>query len=72
MVCSAAKVCVLDGKRFLGTMRHEHVCFSIVRKDGKEKVEEVHLEVVDLLEEFFDIVSKNVPDGLPPVWKISH
>ena len=29
-------------------------------------------EVAHLLEEFPDIVSDNVPDGLPPVCKISH
>ena len=29
-------------------------------------------KVVDLLEEFLDIVSDNVPDGLPLVWKIYH
>ena len=46
--------------------------FSIVLKDGKVEVEEVPAEVVDLLKEFPDIISANVPDGLPPVQKISH
>ena len=71
-VCSATRVCVVDGRKFLDTMRHEHVCFSIVPKDGKVEVEEVPIEVADLLEEFLDIVSDNVLDGLPPVQKISH
>ena len=48
------------------------MCFSIVPKDGKTKIEEVPAEVVELLKEFPDIVSDNVPDGLPPVRKISH
>ena len=52
---------------FLDTMRHEDVCFSIVPKDGKIEVEEVPIEVVDLLEEFLDNVSDNVPNGLPLV-----
>ena len=39
-VCSAAKVCVVDGKKFLDTMRREDVCFAIVPKDGKIEVEE--------------------------------
>ena len=30
------------------------------------------IEVVDLLEEFPNIVSDNVPYGLPPVQKINH
>ena len=67
MVCSATKVCFVDGKKFLDTMRHEDVCFSIVPKDGKTEVEEVPAEVAELLEEFPDIVSDNVPNGLPPV-----
>ena len=37
MVCSATRVCVVDGKQFLDTMRHEHVCFAIVPEDGKVK-----------------------------------
>ena len=53
MVCSATKVCVVDGKRFFDTMRCEHVCFAIVPKDRKEEVEEVSVEVAKLLEEFF-------------------
>ena len=71
-VCCAARVCVVDGRKLLDTMKHEHVCFAIVPKDGKEKVEEVSVKVVDLLEEFLDIVSNNVLDGLPPLLKISH
>ena len=71
-VCSVAKICVVDGKKFLEDMRHEPMCFAIIPKDGKEEVEEVPAEVADLLEEFPDIISDNVPDGLPPVWKISH
>ena len=48
------------------------MCFAIIPKDGKEEVEEVPIEIVDLLEEFLDIVLDNVPNGLPPIWKISH
>ena len=72
MVCSVAKVCVVDGKNFLDTMRHEDVRFAIVPKNGKIEVEEVPAEIVDLLKEFLDIVSDNVPNGLPPVQKISR
>ena len=71
-VCSAAKVCVVDGKTFLDTMRREDVCFVVVPKDEKTEVEEVPTEVVELLKEFPDIVSDNVPDGLPLARKISH
>ena len=67
MVCSVAKVCFVYRKKYLNTMRCEDVCFSIVPKGGKE-VEEIATKVVDLLEDFPDIVSNNVPNGLPPVW----
>ena len=70
-ICSASRVCVVDGKNFLDTMRHEDVCFAIVPKDGKEEVEEVPIEVANLLE-FSNIVLDNVPNGLPLVQKISH
>ena len=53
-------------------MKHEHMCFGIIPKDSKEKVEEVPIEVADMLGEFFYIVSDNVPNGLPPMRKISH
>ena len=72
MVCITARVCVVGGRKFLDTMKHKHVCFAIVPKDGKEKVEEVPTKFVDLLEEFPNIVLDNVPDGLPLEWKISH
>ena len=67
IVCSDARVCVVDGKKFLDTMRHEHVCVSIGPKDGKIKIKEVHAKVADLLEEFPDIVLDNAPNGLPLV-----
>ena len=53
-------------------MRHEDVCFAIVPKDGKAKVEELPIEVADLLKKFPNIVLDNVLDRLPPVRKISH
>ena len=72
MVCSVARVCVVDGKKFLDTMRCEDMSFSIVLKDGKIEVEEGPIEVVNLLKEFPNIVLNNIPNGLPLVWKISH
>ena len=71
-VCSASKICFVDGKEFLKGMKHEHMCFSIIPKDSKEEVEEVPVEVIDMLGDFSDIVSDNVPDGLPLMRKISH
>ena len=44
------------------------MCFAIIPKDSKDEVEEVPIEVVDMLGEFYD----NVHDGLPTVRKINH
>ena len=52
-------------------MKHENLCFVVIPKDSKE-VEEVNIEVADMLGEFSDIVSDNVPDGFPLVRKITH
>ena len=71
-VCSAARICFVDGKYFLKGMKHEHMCFAIIPKDSKEEVEEVLAEVVDMLGEFFDIVLDNVLDGFPLMRKINH
>ena len=71
-VCSTTRICVVDGRKFLDTMRHEHMCFPKILQDGKEEVDEVPTEVADLLEEFLDIVSDNIPDGFSLVQKISH
>ena len=48
MVCSAARVCFVDGKFFLDNMRHEDVCFAIVSKDEKIEEEEVSTKVANL------------------------
>ena len=71
-VCSDTKIFFVDGKEFLKGMKHEHMCFAIIPKDSKEEVEEILAEVADMLREFYDIVSDNVPNGLPPVRKINR
>ena len=70
-VCSVAKICFVDGKEFLKGMKHKHLCFAIIPKYSKE-VEEVPKKVADMLGEFSNIVSDNVPNELPPMRKISH
>ena len=51
-VCSAARICFVDGKEFLKSMKCEHMCFDIIPIDSKEEVEEVPIEVADMLGEF--------------------
>ena len=71
-ICIFARICFVDGKEFLKGIKHKHMCFSIIPKDGREELEEVPGEVVDLLEEFVDIVSDNVHNRFPPMRKIIH
>jgi len=53
-------------------MKHEHMHFSIIQKDGKEEVEEVAIEVVDLLGDFLNSLFNNRHDGWPPMRMITH
>ena len=71
-ICNTTRKFSLDGKEFLKGMKCEHMCFVVIPKDGKEEVEEVPREVEDMLGDFFNIVSDNVPDGFPPMRKIVH
>ena len=64
-ICSATRICFIDGKEFLKGMKHEHMCFSIIPKDSKEEVEEVPTKVENMLGEFSNIVLDNVLDELP-------
>ena len=36
MICSAAILCVIDGKNFLDNMRCEHLCFIVILKIAKK------------------------------------
>lgn len=37
-VCSASRICFVDGKEFLKGMKHEHMYFSIIPKIVKKKL----------------------------------
>ena len=71
-VCSSARIFFVDGRIFLDGMKHQHMCYALIPRKDKEGSSEIPLEVSDLLSEFGDIISNNVPEGLPPVRQISH
>ena len=48
------------------------MCYALIPIKYKEGSSEMPLEVSDLLSEFGDIISNNVPQGLPPIRQISH
>ncbi|WP_141201780.1 hypothetical protein, partial [Paludifilum halophilum] len=71
-VCSSARICLVDGRKFSDGMKHQHMCYALIPRKDKEGSSEMPLEVSDLLGEFGDIISDNVSDGLPPVRQINH
>ncbi len=71
-VCSSARICLFDGRKFLDGMKHYSMCYALIPRKDKEGSSEITFEVLDLLGDFGDVISDNVPKGLPPVRKISH
>ena len=71
-VCSSARVCLVDGRKFLDGMKHQHMCYALIPRKDKEGSSEVPLEVSGLLSEYEDVISDNILEGFPPIRKISH
>ena len=65
-------ICLVVGRKFLDGMKHQRMCYALIPRKNKERSSEIPIEVLDLLSEFGDVVFDNVPEGLPPVRKISH
>lgn len=65
-VCSNEIICLVNGRKFLEGIRHEHMCFVLIPRVEKEDTKEVPIEVSNFLHEFQDIVFDNVLDGFPP------
>ena len=71
-VCSSARICLVDGRKFLDGMKHWCMCYALIPRKDKEGSSEIPPEFSDLLSDFGDIISDNVPEGLPLVRQISH
>ena len=71
-VCNSVRICLFDGRKFSDGMKHQRMCYALSPRKDKEGSSEIPLEVSDLLSEFGDVISDNVPEGLPPVRQISH
>ena len=48
------------------------MCYALIPRKDKEGSSEIPLEVSNLLSGFGDVISDNVPKGLPQVRQISH
>ena len=71
-VCNSARICLVNGRKILYGMKNQRMCYALILRKDKEGSGEIPLEVLDLLSEFGDIISDNVPEGLPPVRQINH
>lgn len=71
-VCSSARICFVEGRKFLDGMNHQRMCYALIPRKEKEVSSEIPPKVLDLLSDFGDIISDNVPEGLPPVRKTIH
>ena len=71
-VCRSARICLVDGRKFLDGMKHQRMCYALIPREDKEGSSKIPLEVSDLLSEFADIIFDNVVEGLPLVRQISH
>ena len=60
-VCSSARICLVDGRKFLDGMKHQCMCYALIPRKDKEGSNEIPLEVSDLLIEFGDVIFDNVP-----------
>ena len=71
-VYSSARICLVDGRKFLDGMKHHRMCYALIPRKDKEGSSKIPLEVSDLLSEFRDIIFDNVLERLPPVRQINH
>ena len=75
------KVCMVNGKKFENEVKKNQVCFAIVPRrpsvGSNDQVAEVGnntmtTKIVELLDEYKDIITDDIPNGLPLVRSISH
>lgn len=72
-VCTFVKVCLMEGRKFVKDLKKNDVCFTMIPNKPSKKIEDNVPEEIDkLLNEYSDIISNNVPDGLPPKRSIDH
>ena len=71
-VCSSARICLVDGRKFLDGMKHQRMCHALILRKDKEGSSEIPPKVSYLLSDFGDIIPNNVTEGLPLVRKIIH
>ena len=71
-VCNSARVCLVDGRKFLDGMKHRPMCYALIPRKDKEGSSEIPPKVSSLLSEYGDVISDNVLEGLLPIRQINH
>ena len=67
------RVCLVEGNQFATDVKERNVCFSLIpRKTEKQNELENASANESFMVKFQDIISNNVPNGLPPMISISH
>lgn len=67
------RVCLVEGNQFIKHLKEKNVCFALIPRRVENQDELEHApEIESLLTKFQDIMSNNVPDGLPCIRSISH
>ena len=80
--CTTVQVCMVNGKQFEKEVKKNRVCFAIIPRGpsvgnndqviSEASNDRVLEEIIELLNEYKDIVTEDIPDGLLPVRSISH
>ena len=80
--CKIVKISIVYGKKFEKEMKKNQVCFAIIPRGlsvgsndqviSKASNDRVPEEITELLNEYKDIVTKDILNGLSPLRNISH
>ena len=71
-VCNSARICLVDGRKFLHGMKHQHMCYALFPRKNKEASSKVGLEFLGVLSEYGDVIFDNVPKEFLLIRKISY
>lgn len=58
-VCSSARICLVDGRKFLDGMKHQRMCYALIPKKDKVGSSEIPPKVLGLLSEYGDVIFDN-------------
>ena len=63
---------MLSEKELVKEMKVTGFCYALVMRRREEEGTSMHVEVAKVLEEYADVIPKELPDGLPPKRDIQH